>query len=107
MKKVLIALLGFALVAFPACSGGGSKEFKDSKQTIEKIQKAVNDAKTCQEVQEAALGLIVGALASGSYAEGEKMTDAEKQKIEKITKDLSDAIEKKLKKLGCESVTLF
>ena len=35
------------------------------------------------------------------------MTDAEKQKIEKITKDLSDAIEKKLKKLGCESVTLF
>ena len=109
MKNLfLIALTGIALIAFASCGSKGTKEFKDSKQLIEKVQKAVNSAKTCEELQAAGLSLLTGALAtSTNYSEEEKMTDSEKQIIEKLTKELNDAFEKMSKKLDCSSFSLF
>ena len=108
MKKLfLIALSGIALFAFSACGSKGSQEFKDSKKLIENVKKAANSAKTCEELQEAGLSLLAGALTSASYSDGEKMTDAEKKKIEDLTKELNETFEKISKKLDCSGFSLF
>lgn len=108
MKKIiLIALSGIALLAFSACGSKGSKEFVDSKKLIEKVQKAATSAKTCEELQAAALSLVTGALKSATYSDDERMTDAEKQKIEKLTKEMNEVFKKMGDKLDCGGFSLF
>lgn len=106
MKKTLIiALAGLMLFAFTQCGGGktkGSKEFQESKELIEKLETAVKDAKTCDELQEAALAVLLGGLAMSEYAEDEKMTESEKAEIEKLGEKLEEVMENQVKKLGCE-----
>ena len=106
MKKTLmIALAGMMLFAFTQCGGGkakGSKEYQDTKALIEKLETAVKDANSCDELQEAALALIFSGLAMEKYTEEEKMTESEKAEIEKLGKELEEVMEKQTKKLGCE-----
>ena len=65
MKKTLmIALAGMMLFAFTQCGGNkGSKEFQDSKALIEKLEKAINDSKTCEELENAALTILFSGMA--------------------------------------------
>lgn len=111
MKKTLIiALAGLMMFAFTQCGGNGneakttkgSKEFKENKELLQKFEKLVDDANTCDELQEAALGLLFGGLASSDYAEEEKMTAEEEQKLEDYMEEIGKVIEKKSKKLGCD-----
>lgn len=106
MKKTLmIALAGMMLFAFTQCGGGkakGSKEYQDTKALIEKLETAVKDANSCDELQEAALAMIFSGLAMEKYTEEEKMTESEKAEIEKLGKELEEVMEKQTKKLGCE-----
>ena len=107
MKKTLtIALAGMMLFAFTQCGGGtkkGSKEFQDNMELYDKIEKTVKDAKTCDELQEAVLGvLFMGIAKDKSYAEDEKMTEAEKAELEKLGEKLQKVMEDKAEKLGCE-----
>lgn len=106
MKKTLIiALAGMMLFAFTQCGGGttkGSKEFTEAKALYEKLEKAAKDAKTCDELQEAALGMLFSGLANGKYTDEEKITEKEKEELEKYLEKISKAIEEKSKKLGCE-----
>ena len=104
MKKLLsIAIAGMMLFAFTQCGGNkGSKEFQESKELIEKLETAVKDAKTCDELQEAALAVLLGGLAMSEYAEDEKMTESEKAEIEKLGEKLEEVMENQVKKLGCE-----
>lgn len=104
-KTLLIALAGMMLFAFTQCGGGkakGSKEYQDTKALIEKLETAVKDANSCDELQEAALAVIFSGLAMEKYTEEEKMTESEKAEIEKLGKELEEVIEKQTKKLGCE-----
>ena len=107
MKKTLIiALAGMMLFAFTQCGGGatkGSKEFTETKAIYEKLEKAAKDAKTCDELQEAALGMLLVALANKtSYTDEEKMTESEKTEVGKFGEKLEKVIEERSKKLGCE-----
>ena len=109
MKKTLIiALAGLMMFAFTQCGGNstktakGSKEFKESMELFQKFEKLVNDANTCDELQEAALGLIFSGLASNDYAEEERMTEAEKAELEKYGEKFEELFHKKADKLGCE-----
>ena len=103
MKKTLmIALAGMMLFAFTQCGGNkGSKEFQDSKALIEKLEKAINDSKTCEEMEDAALAVLLSGLAMENYAEEDKMTEAEKAEIEKLGEKLEKVMEDKANKLGC------
>lgn len=109
MKKTLIiALSGLMMFAFTQCGGNstktakGSKEFKESMELFQKFEKMVNDANTCDELQEAALGLLFSGLASNDYAEEDKMTEEEEQKLEDYVEEIGKVIEKKSEKLGCD-----
>ena len=110
MKKTfLIALAGIMMFAFTQCGGGkdskttkGSKEYQETMEMYEKLEKAVKDANTCDELQEAALGVLFSGLASKDYADEEKMTEQEEVKLEEYIEKLSDVVEKKAEKLGCD-----
>lgn len=128
MKKTLIiALAGLMMFAFTQCGGGNKKEKEDKTETkaveetntvegtqqytemksaFDEIEKAINNATTCDELEEAAFALGLGSLAASLSDEQndaeEKMTEKEQNKIEELTKKLSEAVEKKAEELGCE-----
>ncbi len=104
MKKTLmIALAGMMLFAFTQCGGNkGSKEFQDNKALFEKLEKAINDSQTCDELEDAALNILFSSLAVEEYAEEDKMTEAEQAEIEKLGEKLEKVMEAKVAKLGCE-----
>ena len=105
MKKTLmIALAGMMLFAFTQCGGNkGSKEFQDSKALLEKLEKAINDSKTCEELENAALTILFSGMAMEEYAEEDKMTEAEKAELEKLSENFEKAMEAKVAELGCEN----
>lgn len=54
MKKLIVTVLsGIMLMGVVSCGGGGSKEFKETKAILDKYEKAVDNAKTCEEVNAA------------------------------------------------------
>ena len=105
MKKTLIiALAGMMLFAFTQCGDNkGSKEFQDSKALIEKLEKAVNESQTCEELENAALTVLFSGIAMEEYAEKDKMTETEKAELEKLGENLEKVMEAKVAKLGCDN----
>ena len=104
MKKTLIiALAGMMLFAFTQCGGGKStQQFKDTKELLTKIENAVKEAETCDDLQEAALAMLFGSLSTDDYDDDQKMTDSEKAEIDKLGEKIKKAMESKIEKLGCE-----
>ena len=114
MKKTLIiALAGMMLFAFTQCGGGGGKEdtkgtkqYTETMAAFEELEKMVNDASTCEELEEAGLAVAFGGLAiafgDDEYAEGEKLTEKEQKKLTDYLEKLSKDVEKKTEKLGCK-----
>lgn len=106
MKKVLLfALAGIMMLAFTQCGGSkGSKEFQDNKELMTNLEKAVKQAKTCDELQTAVFTVAMSALANADkeYADNEKMTDKEKETVEKLGKEIEDLMTKKGEELGCK-----
>ena len=106
-KTLLIALAGMMLFAFTQCGGKGtskgSKEFQDNKELFDKLEKAVKEAKTCDELQEAALAVLFMGLANDkTYADDEKMTESEKAEIEKLGSKIEEVMNEQVEKLGCD-----
>ena len=62
MKKVLLgAVMTVLMFCFAACGGsdnGHSKAFNGAKKVIDKVAKNVEKAKTCDDVEMAAFGLL-------------------------------------------------
>jgi hypothetical protein len=133
MKKTLIiALAGMMMFAFTQCGGNGkdnetknetaveetktvnetpsstgTKQFNDMKAGFEEIEKAINNATTCDEIEQVAMALVLSNIAIGlgggdQYADGEKMTEKEQEKFQEMTEDLLKKAEKKAAELGCE-----
>lgn len=92
------------LFAFTQCGGTvkGSKEYQESMKLYEKFEKEIKDAKTCEDLQDLAFGLIFSGLASNEYADDEKMTEQEEEKLDEYVEKLGEIIEEKAKKLGCD-----
>lgn len=111
MKKVLLfALVGVMMLAFTQCGGSkGSKEFQDNKEMVTNLEKAIKEAKTCEELQGAVWSVALSALAKADteYAENEKMTESEEQALEKLSKEVEDLMTKKSEELGCKDDDMF
>ena len=105
MKKTLmIALAGMMLFAFTQCGGGvsGSKEYQDNMKMYKEFEKNVKDAKTCDELSEALTNLFLMGLADDKdYADNEKMTEAEKAKLDEYGESFEELFQKQAEKLGC------
>ena len=54
MKKIIVMLLsGIMLTGIVSCGSAGSKEFKESKAILDKYEKAIDKAKSCEELKAA------------------------------------------------------
>lgn len=105
MKKMLFtALAGIMLLALTQCGGKESKEFQDTKELSKKLEKAIDKASTCEELENCVITVVKESLdmIGKQYADDEKMTDAEKEKSKKMDEDLKALMQKKAEKLGCE-----
>ena len=107
MKKTLIiALAGIFMFAFTQCGGGassGSKEYQDTMKMYKEVEKTIKDAKTCDELSDALMGMLLMGLADNNeYAENEKMTEAEKAELDKYGESFEELFKKQSEKLGCE-----
>ena len=107
MKKTLIiALAGIIMFAFTQCGGGavsGSKEYQDNMKMYKEVEKTIKNAKTCDELGEALMGMLLMGLADNNeYADNEKMTEAEKAELDKYGESFEELFKKQADKLGCE-----
>ena len=107
MKKTLmIALAGMMLFAFTQCGGKvakGSKEYQDNVELYKQIEKAIKEAKTCDELSEALMGTLLAGFANNkTYTDEEKMTEAEKAELKKYGESFEELFKKQADKLGCE-----
>ena len=101
-KTLLIALAGIMLLAFTQC-GSESKEFKDSMALMEKMQKAIKEAGSCDDMQAAIFNIAMDAYYNEYYyADDEKLTSDEEAKLEELSKKLDELYTQKAKELGCE-----
>lgn len=104
-KAIIIALAGIMMFAFTQCGGGvsGSKEYQDNMKMYKEIEKTIKNAKTCDELGEALMGMLFMGLADNNeYADNEKMTEAEKAELDKYGKNFEELFKKQADKLGCE-----
>ena len=104
MKKLLfIALSGMMLFAFTQCGGGkGSKEYQDGLKIYEQMEKSINAANTCDELEQAVYDMLEMALAhEQEYTEGEKASEEEEAELNQLGDKLRDLYKEKSEKLGC------
>lgn len=102
MKKTLIlALAGLMILAFAQCSGGGSKEYQDAQKVLNKVEKAVKNAKTCDDLDKAS-ELIWTESPKVEYEEKEKLTDDERQKLADLLTKIDEVYKSQSEKFGCD-----
>lgn len=106
-KTVLILLSGLFLMAFASCGGKSSKEYKEAKAFFDKMEKSVKQAKDCDELQKAALGIFDNALEEKEFAEGDRMTEEENKLIQKQFEQINEKVKEKMDEFGCEPIKLF
>ena len=104
-KTIIIALAGIMMFAFTQCGGGvsGSKEYQDNMKMYKEVEKTIKNAKTCDELSAALMGMLFMGLADDNeYADNEKMTEAEKAELDKYGESFEEIFKKQADKLGCE-----
>ena len=109
MKKTLIiALAGMMLFAFTRCgeSTKGTKQFIEAKEYYNGLEKIIKDASTCEELQDVAIGLLIGrvenAVGGKQYTEDEKMTEKESEQLIQFAEKLLEEAYNKGKNMGCD-----
>lgn len=94
-KSLLIALIGFMFVAFASC-GGGTQEYKDYKAFLKAGEKIIDDATSCEDLFKSP---DVKFDFFKEYEEGQEMTDAEEEELNKYQKEIEAKAEAKAKEL--------
>ena len=107
MKKTLFALvMSIIMIGFASCGGGNknhSKAFNESKKVLDNVLESVEKAKTCDDLDMAAFG-ILGLLG----VEGvDAIPEAEQDELTKLTEKIDKAMEAKKADLGCKDDDLF
>ena len=98
-KTLLIAVMSVIMIAMAACGGNDhSKAFNQSKKILDNITSSINKAKTCDDLDMAAFG-ILGMLG----VEGiDAMSEAETQELSELTDKMNELMEKKRAELNCK-----
>lgn len=95
-KTLLIALAGLMMFAFTQCHSGGSKEFKDRKALLQKMEKVFKNEKDCEKLFKK-LEKIGKEYDKKKYADKDKITKEEEKELKKIV----ESMEKTVKKNEC------
>ena len=98
-KTLLVAVMSVIMICMAACGGGNhSKAFNQSKKILDGITESINKAKTCDDLDMAAFG-ILGMLG----VEGiDAMSEAETKELSDLTDKMNELMEKKRAELNCQ-----
>ena len=101
-KTILIALAGIMIFAFTQCSSGESKAYKDVKSMYENFGNACKKAKTCEELDAVAATFFEDMFTRDyDYAENEKATPEEKEKLKDLLDKVVTVYEQRAADLNC------
>lgn len=99
-KTLLVAIMAVIMIAFASCGGnnGHSKAFNQASKIYNNMIEEVNKAKTCDDVDMAAFG-VLGLLGVDGI---DKLDEAETKELEELGEKLSKAMEDKKAALDCQ-----
>ncbi len=100
MKKAFLAIVMSVIMIVMASCGGNShsKAFNESKKIIDKISESLKQAKTCDDLDVAAFG-ILGLLG----VEGiDAISETEQQQLSELTEKMQNLMEQKKEELECD-----
>ncbi len=103
-KTLLIAMVGIVLMAFTSCTPKSTKQFNESKATLEQLQQQVEAVTTCEELQLATDGVNGLTNSTVVYADNEKMTAEEQATFTQMLDSLNVKMQAKFAELGCGQV---
>ena len=88
------------MIGLASCGGndGHSKAFKESKKILDKVTENINKAKTCDDLDMAAFGMLGMLGVEGIDA----MPQEEQDELSKISDEMSKVMEKKRAELNCQ-----
>ena len=89
------------MIGFASCGGnnnGHSKAFNESKKILDNVMSEIQKAKTCDDVDMAAFG-ILGLLGVDGV---ENMGEAEQEELSKITDEMEKVMTQKKAALDCK-----
>ena len=101
MKKLYFVLLVMTALLFASCGASGTQEYKDWKNACSKLEKAIDKAKSCEELEDAyeAFDDVADLLTDKDYADGQEMTDEEEDELDLSLKLLEKKYERMEEKL--------
>ena len=101
MKKLYLVLFVISALLLASCGSSGTQEYKDWKKAYSTLEKAIDKAKTCEELEDAydAFDDATDILADKDYAEGEEVTDEEDDALDALSKQLEKKYERMEEKL--------
>lgn len=100
MKKTLFAvIMSVIMIGMASCGGNShSKAFNESKKILDKISESVKQAKTCDDLDMAAFG-ILGLLG----VEGiDAISEAEQKELSDLTDKMEKLMEQKKAEMDCK-----
>lgn len=100
MKKSLLAIvMSIIMIAMASCGGNGhSKAFNESKKIIDKISESVKQAKTCEDLDMAAFGILAILGVEGVDA----ISEDEQKQLSDLTDKMEKLMEQKKAELNCK-----
>ena len=103
-KSLLFALTGALLFALVSCGTKESKQFKATKAGLENIQQKMDAVTSCEDLDMLGLELLSIGFNEDNYADNEKMTAEEMEKINELMDAFSKKAVGKSADLGCNEV---
>jgi len=101
MKKLYLVLFVISALLFASCGASGTQEYKDWKKAYSTFEKAIDKAKTCEELENAYEAFVntKDVLEDKDYAKSEEMTDEEDDALDALVKQLEKKFERMEEKL--------
>lgn len=98
-KTLLVAIMSVIMITMAACGGGNhSKAFNQSKKILDNVTESINKAKTCDDLDMAAFGMLGMLGIEGIDA----MSEEETQELSKLSDKMSELMESKRAELNCK-----
>ncbi len=101
MKKLYLVLFVISALLLASCGASGTQEYKDWKKAYSTLEKAIDKAKTCEELEDAyeAFDDATDILADKDYAKNEEATDEEDDALKALEKQVEKKYERMEEKL--------
>ena len=112
ISMTLASYAGTATAPFNSCDSNTeavekgkphTKQYLDFKKALDAYEKDVNAAKSCDDLDEAALTFVFTLIASIDEEYDEEMTDEESELLSKQAERIEDKVNKLQQKWGCET----